>query len=274
MKILMILLSVILVLSSCKKEEVVLKNIDSLTAFWHFNIYGENGRGIAFEFSDTEMRKRKNELYFDWHITNQDIVIELISTIDNGECPKFPNTDGSCTSSGSIFIPEELLPLGDYNLILKTPRFEVQSQFIFDSVKYTLLIATNAHFSSSINEVYPIPKNILLGSIVYKGDENTTFARNFINELNSIGFPNTIVPHFDKIPISNVDSNGVPKEENWPPDNYSMGYVCSMENNFRTAYDIAEQYFNAHDISIYMFSSNGDQARLNKVDGITTVFIE
>lgn len=274
MKNLMILLSVILVLSSCKKEEVVLKNIDSLTAYWRFNVFGENGRGISLEFYNTETRKREYELNFNWYVSNQDIVIELIGLEDKGECPEFPNTDGKCISKGQIFIPEQLLPLGDYNLVLKTQKFEVQSMFSFDSAKYTLLIPPNEHFSSSIIEVYPMPKNILHGSIVYTGDGNNKFVRDFIDELNDAGFSNTIVPHFDKIPMSNVDSNGVPKEENWPPDKYSLGFVCSMNNNFRGAYDIAAKYFNAYDINIYMFSSNGDQARLDKVEGITTVFIE
>lgn len=272
MKKTILLFSIILLFSGCKKEKSVLNNIDSLSTYWDFQIFGDEGRGITFEFYDNEKRAKEYELNFEYSILNQDILIELTNVTYKGKCAKFPNEDDECLSKGRIFIPESDLPKGNYNLILKTKSFEVASEFSFDNIKYTLSIPSNDFLSSSYTESYPMPKNILLGSIVYSGNNNTPSAKDFIDELNSLGFLNTIVPNFDKIPMNNVDSNGVPIERNWSPDNYSLSFVCIMSDNFREAYDVAENYFNANDINIYIYSSNGDQARLDKTEGITTVF--
>lgn len=272
MKKILILLSIVFLFSACKKEKIVLNNVDSLSAYWDFKVYGELGRGISFEFYDAKRRKKEYELHFEYSISNQDILIELTNVSYKGKCTKFPNEEDGCLSKGKIFIPENDLPKGEYNLILKTNSFEVVSYFSFDNVKYTLSIPSNDFFSSSIKEDYPMPKNVLYGSVVYSGDNNTQSAKDFIDELNSLGFLNAIVPNYDKIPMSNVDSSGTPIERNWPPDNYSLSFVCSMNDNFREAYEIAENYFNSNNINIYISSSNGDQARLDTIEGITTIF--
>lgn len=280
MKKLLTLLSVVLILSSCTKEEEVEQiNLDSFSTYWYFSTNTEPGRGVAFAFTTTEPATIWHELIFDWSISNQDIIIELVGTVYKRECTKFPMTDGKCQSSGSIFIPEHLIPAGDYNLVLKAPGFQVQAAFSFDNSKYTLIIPSNPHLSSSKVEEYPIPANTLIGTIRYTGAQNNQVARGFINELNGGGFSNSIVPNFDKMLrlFDFVDSNGTPKEKSWEPDNHSIAFICNMDNSFSDAVEIAKNYFNNiinDNLSISMFSSNGDRASINKIDGIVTVFVD
>lgn len=275
MKKILTLFSIILILASCKKEEIEQVTIDKLsTSCWYFSTSSETGRGIVFVFSGGESKKRKYELVFDLNVSNQDIIIELIGIEDMGEHPKFPGNEPHLSPSGSIFIPEHLLPAGDYNFILRTDRFEVQSSFSFDDSKYTLSIPLNPHFFSNTKEEYPMPANILFGSI---GGENIHIGRDFLNELNANGFTNTIVPNYEKIPrlsMQFVDSNGLPIESTYPSGSYHITFVCQMDNNFRAVFDIASRYFNEYDFNAYMFSSNGDQASMSKLDGISSVFVD
>lgn len=39
-----------------------------------------------------------------------------------------------------------------------------------------------------------------------------------------------------------------------------------MENNFESVFELAKEHFNNSNLNIYLYSSNGDQARLNKND--------
>jgi hypothetical protein len=65
-----------------------------------------------------------------------------------------------------------------------------------------------------------------------------------------------------------TDENGKPAERHWPPDKYSVSILYSLDKSFQSVVPIATKHFNKYDLKIYLFSSNGDQARFNKSDGI------
>jgi hypothetical protein len=134
-----------------------------------------------------------------------------------------------------------------------------------------LHIPSNAHFSSSIHAVYPIPVNLLFGGIVYSGDENTGYALNFLDDLLTLGLIETKVPDYPYRHLSvNEDRSAI--DSQWPPDNHSLGFIYMMTDNFKEIFELAERHFNKANINIYLYSSQGDQAILNQIDGITVVY--
>jgi len=217
------------------------------------------------------------ELKFNYSINQQEILIVLVDVTNQGNCGTYPTPtidgfDNNCSPKGRVVIPENQFSKGVYILTLKTPNFQIKSEFIVEDDKYELIIPSNDFFSSSIAEDYPMPKNILSGAVVYKGDENTESANNFLDELKNYGFNEIIVPNFDKIPLIDVDKNGNPINRHWPPDKHSLNFYRSMDNNFIEAFNIAQKHFDKSNININIFSSNGDQARLSKTEGVTVVF--
>ena len=65
------------------------------------------------------------------------------------------------------------------------------------------------------------------------------------------------------------DENGEPLEEHWEPDNHSLGLLYKMGNTFESAFELARVHFNNANLNIYLYSSNGDEARLDKIEGVT-----
>lgn len=266
-----------LVLSSYSKEESELQKIKTLSSYWHFDYLNFDNRGLYFVFYDEVKRDNKFDLVFEWSINGNDIIVQLIDLKDMGPCPEFPspdlNLDKRCTSRGFIFIPEDKIPVGDYNFIIKTEALNVVNSFNFDGTKYTIVTPDLHLFSVHKKEIYPIPKNILMGNIQYYGDENTIIAQDFISDLNDLGFNNTVVPNFNKIGINEVDSTGVPYIYSWPPDFHSRSFVCTLSNNFKQAFDLAIKYYNENPtMNIVLRSSNGDSADLNQIHGISFKF--
>ena len=83
-----------------------------------------------------------------------------------------------------------------------------------------LEIPENEYFSSSIKDVFPTPKNLLYGSIIFTGEENIEFASMFFEKLKAIGLKDTVVsnPPFNL----NVDQTGKPIDSHWEPDKHSL----------------------------------------------------
>lgn len=184
-----------------------------------------------------------------------------------------PNkTDNLCISNGDIFIPEDRLKDGDYTFTIRTADFIVKSSFIINLDKVTLKIPDNEYFSSLIEEVFPTPENLLYGNVIFTGEENTAFANEFFEKLESIGLKKTIVanPPFNL----SVDDSGKPENQHWPPDNHSLAFLYSMNVSFKTIFELSNVYFNKYDLNIYLFSSNGDQAFMSKSNGIVVEYAD
>jgi hypothetical protein len=252
-------------------------NSEGLSLYWDHKIFGSEGRGFILEFYEAQRLENQYELIFDTKIDNRrkSINIYLKDKIDEGKCPWFPTpdkTDDLCISNGGFFIPEDQLRQGDYTFTVRTADFTIQSVFSVSKDKVSLSIPENKYFTCSIEHVYPTPKNLLYGSVIFMGEENTPFAEEFFENLKSAGLTDTIVPH----PPFNltVDESGKPADRHWPPDKHSLAFLYSMNINFHSVFEISKNFFENHDLNIYLFSSNGDQARLSKNDGITVHYAD
>ncbi|HMP29047.1 MAG TPA: hypothetical protein PKD85_05580, partial [Saprospiraceae bacterium] len=214
MKKLVFLIIISLLFTNCSREVPEIMEIKKISTYWHFGFSEDNDRGLLFAFYDDIKRPNKLDLKFKWHITGQNILIELVDFEDKGLCPifpsPFPNLEKNCTSDGSIFIPEDMIPTGSYKFNIKAESVNISLDFNFDGIKYSFIIPNETQFSITKKEIYPMPKNILFGSVVYEGEESTAAAQGFKNDLNNLGFMDIIVPNFDKIPVIYVDSVGNP----------------------------------------------------------------
>jgi hypothetical protein len=270
-----LLLSLLLMVTGCEDVNWFDPPIDGLSLYWYSNIFGANGRGIGFEFYGTKEFKESYQLKFNYSINGQDILISLEGKIDKGKCHTAEPFWGNnlCTPTGRIFIPEKLLSEGTYTLTLKTSNFTIISKLIVGNDKIDLNIPPNKFFSSSIPEVYRIPLNLLFGNVVYSGDENTQAAESFLNDLLSLGLNKARVSSFLYNELS-LDQNGNAINSFWPPDNYSLGFIYSRNHNFKDIVNLAVEHFNKANINIYMSSSEGDEANLSKIEGITIKYAD
>ena len=264
----------------CQKDEFdknSLLSSEGLSLWWDHKIFGEEGRGFIFEFYEAQRFENSYELIFEYRIDNKrkNIDIYLVGKVDEGKCPVFPSptqTDNLCISNGDFFIPENALRQGDYTFTVRTNDFSIQSNFSINENKVSLEIPENQYFSSSIKDVFPTPINLLYGSVIFTGEEKTEFATEFFEKLKAIGLKDTVVsnPPFNL----EVDETGKPIDRHWEPDKHSLSFLYSMDISFRTIFELSKEHFNKNDLNIYLFSSNGDQARLSKTDGITVVYAD
>ena len=246
-----------------KKDAVASKG---LGLWWNHQIFGEQGRGFIFGFSEVERLKNLYELKFEFQIDNnqKSIEISLIDKIDKGKCPYFPmptidEDPDLCTSNGSVFIPENMVHEGKYKFTIRTLNYTVHSEIIFTKEKATLNIPDTSYFACAIKDVFIAPKNLVHGSIVFAGEQNKTFALDFIDDLRSLGLSDTIVTN---PPLIKVDEIGNPIIETWPPNNHSIPFLLTMTSDFSTIFELAKIHFNKNSaLNIYLFSTNGDQAR-------------
>jgi hypothetical protein len=149
-----------------------------------------------------------------------------------------------------------------YSLILKTYDFETNSYLTVSDEKFVLEIPTNEKVSSSITIVYLIPENLLFGSVVFSGIENTQQANDFFEKAEIAHCVKTSVPN-NPYRHLRVGDNGKPVDEHWETDNHNLKFLYKMENNFESVFELAKEHFNNSNLNIYLYSSNGDQARLN-----------
>ncbi|WP_147372277.1 hypothetical protein [Mariniphaga sediminis] len=279
MKTHQIILLLAFTIFGCNKDNFTINSeasVESLTMYWDHEVFGEGGKRLRFELYENKEFENSFKLVFDYKIEGKNITIILADKVDNGKCGKFPTPNGIdslCRPKGNLFIPDNLLDERDYSVILKTYDFEIISNLTVHEDKYDLQIPTNENFSSSIATVYPIPENLLFGSVVFAGTENTQQAIAFLEELEAIGFVKTSVPNYPYRHLS-VGENGKPIDTHWDPDNHNMRLLLQMDSDFEKAFDLAKKHFSQANLNIYLYSSNGDQARLSKTDGIIVEYAE
>ena len=266
-----------MILFGCEKDSYKHEtppSIDGLSLYWDHEVFGTEGRRTRFEFYGTNQFVDSYDLIFKYSINQNNISISLVDEVDKGKCPKIEpgwGNDSLCTPRGRMYIPDSLLSKGTYNLILKTPNFETTSELIISNDSISLNIPSNEHFSCSIHAIYPIPLNLLFGYIVYSGAQNIETANMFLNDLLTLGLTKTNVPYYPYRYLP-VDKDGTLADSSWPPDNYSIGLLYTLNHNFKDVVNLAKEYFDRANINISLYSSNGDQALLSKIDGITIVY--
>jgi len=170
-------------------------------------------------------------------------------------------------SDGSIFIPEEELKNGKYQLIVYTSNYKAYSVLDVTEEKVSLEIQDEEYFTTSVNEVFPTPKNLLYGSVKYLGEEYADEAQRFLIKLEENGFERTVVanPPFNL----ETDENGMPALKFVEPDRYYQGFLLKLDKPFATACQITTSFFKENNVDIYFFTSNGDQATFSKREGIS-----
>lgn len=260
-------------------DDISIPSLDGLSLYWDHEVFGQEGRRLRFEFYGTNKFENEHELMFNYTIDKRSISIRLIKSLDKGKCQTYPMPSPSpddptkCNPRGGFFIPEDQLETVTYTLQLITPYFDATSELVVNDDKIVLNIPSNEHFFSSISEVYPIPKNLLFGSVVYSGDTNSIYAADFFADLITLGLKETKVPDYPYRHLT-VDGNGDAIEAHWEPDNHSIGFMYSMNQNFKDVVEIAKEHFSKTDLNLYLYSSNGDQGLMSQNEGITIVYAE
>jgi hypothetical protein len=249
--------------------------ISGLTLYWDHEVFGKEGRRVRFEFYDVVQHSFDYKLDFRYSLKNNMLDIYLVDTINQGKCAVFPSPDGldtMCTSRGGFYIPDSLLINGNYRFNLNTRDFKVNCDFNVNDSSYNLIIPDNDNFVSSINLVYPIPKDIVNGSIVFKGSDNIENANKLKEDFLSLGLLETSLPNYPYRHLL-VNDDGTPIDDTWPPDNYSFGLVYKSNGiTFKQIVETSEKNYLSTDLNIYLYSGMGDQARFSQREGITIVY--
>jgi hypothetical protein len=259
-------------------DNLSIPTINGLSLYWDHEVFGDEGRRLRFEVSTTNQFDNDYDLEFNTSVVNKTITARLIKSIDKGKCPFFPMPivgdydPNKCIASGGFYIPDKEIDNGVYTLKIIMPSFEVTSNLTVTSEKVSLAIPTNSFLKSSIKNVYPIPPNLLFGSIVYQGSSNTNDAENFLNYLTDLGLIQTVVPNYPYRHLT-VDEDGHRPVTHWPPDNHLIGFLYKMNNvEFKKIFEESKEYFNQTNLNIYLYTSNGDQGFMSKKEGITVVY--
>ena len=257
-------------------DETVVVDSKGLGLWWNHQMFNEQGRGFIFGFTEIERSETLYELEFEYQIDNnqKSIQISLIGKIDKGKCPYFPSggwgeDDGLCSSSGNVFIPENMVNEGIYKFTIRTLNYIVHSELVFTKEKAMLNIPNNNYLSSGVQEVFITPKNLLFGGIVFAGEQNKKFAFDILEDIRTLGLRDTIWNN-QNVFLRNVDEAGNPIITSWPPDNYSVPVLFSMSCEFSTVFELVKEHYNRNSVFSYigLWSSNGDQARFDIFEGI------
>ncbi|MEM1328664.1 MAG: hypothetical protein AAGI23_22100 [Bacteroidota bacterium] len=83
-------------------------------------------------------------------------------------------------------------------------------------------IPENDHFYSFTEEVFPIPKGLLFGGIIYQGSEYIEAANQYFDALDSLGLIETTVPNY-KYRHLQVETDGRPADKHWDTDEHILG---------------------------------------------------
>ena len=269
---------IFLVLMGCDgDDERPLREIDQLSLYWKHEIFAAERRSLVFEFY-TPPVDQDYDLIFDVHVEDRIITARLSGMLEKGPCPFFPmptpvsGDPGTCIASGGFELSEEELGQGRYTLKVITPSFEVNTELLVADQLIRLEIPVNDHLTSSIQEVYPMPKDLLFGSVVYQGDSNGPDAEAIFRLLEGLGLaPATLPPSPNGDQF--VDESGAPVNTHWYPDNHSLGILYQLgQVDFKTVFKEVEVFFARTNLNIYLYTSNGDEARLSQTEGTHVVF--
>jgi hypothetical protein len=264
---------------SCDKEDTKISGAgkEGFWLYWHHDIFGE-GRNLLLDFTDSQALEHDYDLHFKYRINNREIIVELAGATDRGECPKFPMPNQGtnpelCNANGYIRIPDAALPPGTYTLRLLTDKMVAEADMIVSSEKISMNIPPGSLLSSEIKEVFPIPRNILFGSIHYSGSQNEKFARDLIDELKLLGLKPAEVPDLSYRYLD-VKRKAHLSEESWQNDEHSIALLYDMSKDFRQIIDIVQKHYQRSDrrLKFGIYSSNGDQAILNGGVGDNIVY--
>ena len=262
---------------NAKADVKTLASVEGLNLYMDHQVFGESGRVLRFEFYETKQFETRFKLVFEYDIEGTEIIVSLVDKFDVEKDQKIKVYDAFerlKTPIGRLSFPDELLPENTYTLILNTLDFEVRSELIIGTDKITLNIPENNHFTCPKNIVYPIPRDLLFGSVCFYGDRDNKCVAKFFEELEALGFEKTEVPNYPYMHLS-VGDDGRPVDKHWPNNQHCLSFLYKMDNNFRKAAKLAKEWYQKkYHISFSLYSSNGDQAILNETNGVVTSYAD
>lgn len=184
----------LLFLTACNdQDDFSIPELQGLSLYWDHEVFGDEGRRFRFSFMAQNQFDEQHTLIFEPSVKDRVITFKMVRSINQGECPKFPmptlppNDPSRCDAEGRAFIAENQLPPGSYSLHVVTPFFRETAELTVGREVVELNIPPNPHFYTSIPKVYPLPKDLLFGSVVDSGDEKLETGRSFIKELENLG---------------------------------------------------------------------------------------
>jgi len=250
-------------------------SISGLSLYWKHFVFGDEGRRIIFEFYDIKEKNYDYELVFHYTIDKNTINVYLIDTLNHGKCAAFPSPyglDTMCISKGGFYISDTILINDHYKFELITKDFVVHCDFNITDSSYQLIIPDNNNFTCSIENVFPIPKDIVYGSIVFNGNNNMDDANKLKEEYKKLGLQNTTLPDYPNRHFF-LNEDGTPIDKTWPPDKYSLGLVYKSNGiSFKKIAELTKDVFTDSELNIYLASGMGDEARFSQTQGIFIVY--
>jgi hypothetical protein len=265
-------------ISSCDNDEAgPIPVIDGLSLYWDHEVFGVEGRRLRFEFNTINQFVNQYKLVFNYSIIGNSITARLVKSTYNGKCQYYPmpsigtNDSDKCNATGGFYLPDDELANGIYTFNIITPYFKVISEITITDEIVTLEVPVTDHLTSPIHDVYPIPEDILFGSLVYQGSDNGQDAEDFLNDMTALGLTEITLPNFPYRHLS-LDENGQAIETFWEPDNHLIGFLYKMNNDFDTVLEPSKKRFNETNLNIYLYTSNGDQGLMTQGDGVTVVY--
>lgn len=266
-----LLAGVLLGLFSCDREEPMPK-LEGFSIYWKQEIFGRQGRSYLFSFTATNWMENKYDFIFLPEVKKNEITFILARSVDKGKCPQYPMPSpapgpplGHCQSWGAIEIPEAWLTEQQYRIKVVTPFFTQEAELTIEDGRTTLFISENAHLSSAIQEIYPLPPDLLRGSIVFSGEENKAAALAFKEDLVKLGLKETTLSA-DR--YYGIGEDGGPVDSFWEPDNHSLGLLYTLSVDMQQVVEMATEHFESSELNIYLYSTNGDEARFSQREGI------
>jgi hypothetical protein len=279
MKTIFNLIILILIFTACNENDNLndfknkpdysdsLISISGLSLYWDHEVFGPKGRQIRFEFYDIVEHQFDYELDFRYILDNGILSIYLVDRLNHGKCVVYPSIfglDTMCMSRGGFSISDTLFENGYYKFNLLTKDFKVFCDFNVSDTSYQLVIPDNDNFKSSIEHVYPIPKDIIFGSIIFSGIDNNEQANKLNEDFMALGLLETSLPNYPYRHLR-VNDNGTPIDETWLSNNNSIGLLYkSNGTSFKQIVETANNSYVNYHLNIYLFSGLGDQARFDQ----------
>lgn len=259
----------------CKDHDLGLRLAENtgLSLYWHHTAGLDKGRYLLFSFMSAKAQRNEFKFKFDYRIRGREILITLRESVSRGQCQEYPGPWGNeCTSRGDISIPESELSEGQYHFIVQVNDRKVTSTLIVDAEKYTLQIPVNDFFNSSIASVYPAPKNLIFGSIIYTGVENAHLVDALVAELGKLGLSATTIPDH---PYQHLGQVKHLKTEMWEPNNYKISLLFHQNStSVETVFEMVRKYYDlsGRKFGIGLYCSNNMEQLTGGPGGELKVF--
>lgn len=249
-----------------------LADVKGLSLYMCHDVFGEDGRRLTMAFRETQQFEKLYKLELNYKIIGEKIIISFIDKVEVENRNKNFH-DNLYTPRGHMFIPDSLLTKGKYSLIIETAKFRKKSRLIVTKGLIELKVPKNKHFSCPINKVYPIPRDLLFGSVIFYGKKENKVIDRFFEEFEKLKFTKVVLPNYPYKHLT-VDDSGRPIDEFSPNGQNVLRFLYKMDTDFKEAAKFMEKWYWKYHPSIYFgfYSSNGDQALALDKNGINTFF--